>query len=181
MDEVSARYETSDVAEMRRHLKEDILALERQMLSDNFLQVAVLTAGGCFGEVALNHNLPRAATVRCERDSHFAVMSKADYHTCLLSVTKKKLQQGVEFLRGLPFLVGQTTRGHIVKLQFQLSRRECKRGQIIVLEGEPLMSFFIVISGEFQVTKKALMARRKAAARKAQRTQRGESHIQDEI
>lgn len=108
-------------------------------------------------------------------------MSKADYHTCLLSVTKKKLQQGVEFLRGLPFLVGQTTRGHIVKLQFQLSRRECKRGQIIVLEGEPLMSFFIVISGEFQVTKKALMARRQAAARKAQRTQRGETHIQDEI
>ena len=76
---------------MKRLLKEDILALEKQMLSDNFLKVAVLTAGGCFGEVALNHNLPRAATIRCEKDSHFAVMSKADYHICLLSVTKKKL------------------------------------------------------------------------------------------
>ena len=91
---------------MRQQLVADILALERQMLSDNFLEVATLTAGGCFGEVALNHNLPRAATIRCKTDSHFAVMSKADYHTCLLSVTKKKLQQGVEFLRDLPFLVG---------------------------------------------------------------------------
>lgn len=62
---MSARYYTNDMDYMKSHLAEDILALEKQMLSDNFMQVAVLTGGGCFGEVALNHNLPRAATIRC--------------------------------------------------------------------------------------------------------------------
>jgi CRP-like cAMP-binding protein len=32
-----------------------------------------------FGELALNNNQPRAATITCKTDCHFAVMNKVDY------------------------------------------------------------------------------------------------------
>jgi CRP-like cAMP-binding protein len=36
-------------------------------------------SGKSFGELALVNNRPRAATIVCKADSHFAVMSKNDY------------------------------------------------------------------------------------------------------
>ena len=101
-------------------------------MQDLFFEEYVLSQCTCFGEVALNHNLPRAATIRCKTNCHFAVMSKKDYQKCLLSITRKQLQSVIDFQRQLPFLVGQNSRSHILKLQFYLERKEYKRGQILV-------------------------------------------------
>jgi CRP-like cAMP-binding protein len=59
---------------------------------------SVLREGMSFGELALNRNQPRAATIVCNTDCHFAVMHIDDYKKCLLSVTKRKLQQVLDFL-----------------------------------------------------------------------------------
>jgi CRP-like cAMP-binding protein len=50
---------------------------------------------------------------------------------------------------------------------------------VLVLEEEPLTSFFIVISGEFQVTKRALMNRRRPHLQKTSRA--SDSKIEDEL
>lgn len=106
IDNLATKYGTRRVSDMRRLLTEDYKSIETLHLNTAFMNVSELTSGMCFGEVSLNHNLPRAATIRCSVDSHFAVMNKEDYHKCLLSLTRKKLQQGIEFLRCLPFLIG---------------------------------------------------------------------------
>jgi CRP-like cAMP-binding protein len=40
-----------------------------------FIEVVNLRAGKSFGELALIKNKPRAATVKCIEDCHFATMS----------------------------------------------------------------------------------------------------------
>jgi CRP-like cAMP-binding protein len=87
-------------------LEEEILRLELMLNQDLFAHATTLGVGMSFGELALNNNVPRAATIRCRTDCHFAVMNKADYQKCLLAVTKKHLQQMLDFLKSLPFLTG---------------------------------------------------------------------------
>lgn len=48
-----------------------------------FIEFTQLKSGKSFGELALIKNKPRAATIRCVEDCHFAVMSKDDYEKVL--------------------------------------------------------------------------------------------------
>ena len=43
-----------------------------------FIEVLILRSGKAFGELALIKNKPRAATILCLTECHFAVMSKAN-------------------------------------------------------------------------------------------------------
>jgi len=107
-----------------------------------------------FGELALNSGQPRAATIECLTDCHFAVMSKADYEKCLLITAKKSMQLALEFLKALPFIGGQCTRGQLIKMKLQMEHKSFIRSQQIVHEGDDLTYFYIVRAGEFEVTKR---------------------------
>ena len=48
-------------------------------LADNFKEIARLEDGKSFGELALIVAKPRMATIRCECDSHFAILEKKDF------------------------------------------------------------------------------------------------------
>ena len=44
-----------------------------------FVEVCKLSHSSAFGELALIHDAPRAATVKCVTDCYFAVLDKSDY------------------------------------------------------------------------------------------------------
>eukprot|EP00930_Biecheleria_cincta_P055114 TRINITY_DN41476_c0_g1_i1.p1 TRINITY_DN41476_c0_g1~~TRINITY_DN41476_c0_g1_i1.p1 ORF type:complete len:954 (-),score=170.71 TRINITY_DN41476_c0_g1_i1:109-2970(-) len=46
-------------------------------------RVALLPAGTIFGELALQNSAPRAATIKCEKDSEVLVLRKQDYLDCI--------------------------------------------------------------------------------------------------
>lgn len=54
-------------------------------------EVRVLESGAAFGELALINNKPRAATIRCREDCHFAVLEKEYYNTILSNIFELKL------------------------------------------------------------------------------------------
>ncbi len=57
-----------------------------------FIEVIRLTSGKAFGEQALlktNEPMLRAATIKCTKDSHFAVMDKEDFQNILKNKVKK--------------------------------------------------------------------------------------------
>ena len=93
----------------------DLIEVERSRLVqryDSFFQeVTILKEGMSFGELALNSGAPRAATILCKTDCHFAVMSKADYEKFLLNTAKKNMQLALDFLKSLPFIGNTGTRG----------------------------------------------------------------------
>lgn len=61
-------------------------------------QVLVMGPGGSFGELALEENRPRAASIYCIEDSHFAVLEKTDYKRILSQLVKGKRMAIVDFL-----------------------------------------------------------------------------------
>ena len=50
-------------------------------------EVASLSAGAYFGELALLNGEPRTATVRCIEDTHFAVLTRNDFKELLSKQT----------------------------------------------------------------------------------------------
>ena len=54
------------------------------------VKVAELPAGVGVGEAALLNNKPRAATVKCVTDCHFAVLSKEHFQREIGAVEEKK-------------------------------------------------------------------------------------------
>ena len=61
-------------------------------------QVLALGPGGAFGELALEDNRPRAASIYCLEDTHFAVLEKTDYKRILSQLIKGKRMATVDFL-----------------------------------------------------------------------------------
>jgi CRP-like cAMP-binding protein len=49
-----------------------------------FIDVSILESGKGFGELALIHKQPRAATIRCVKYTHFATLDKHDFDTSVL-------------------------------------------------------------------------------------------------
>jgi CRP-like cAMP-binding protein len=69
-----------------------------------FLEVVTLRSGKSFGELALIKNKPRAASIKCLEDCHFAVMNKSDYQKVLSRIEQKNLNKIIDFLHSLPYL-----------------------------------------------------------------------------
>ena len=51
----------------------------KPLANTNDKEVSILNKGMSFGEQALLNDAPRAATIRCNEDCYFAVLSKEDY------------------------------------------------------------------------------------------------------
>ena len=80
--------------------------LSRPLMSlkgPKLVEVAVLQVGDCFGEIALQTDQPRAATVKTRSDTIFATLVREDYksilHSCL-----QKIQQDRQASVGLKVL-----------------------------------------------------------------------------
>ena len=52
--------------------------------------------------MALKNNRPRAATIKCLTDCHFAVINKMDYDSLLKKIDLKKEKKLLDFLESLP-------------------------------------------------------------------------------
>lgn len=117
-----------------------------------FTEVVKLSMGKAFGELALINNKPRAATIKCVTDCHFAVISKIDYDLLLKRIEVKKEKRLVDFLESLPCFSNQS-RIALVKLKFLLQPKDYIRGQEVVKEDDPTDKVFIIKTGEFSVLK----------------------------
>ena len=57
--------------------------LSKNELSKRYIELATLSNGKSFGDLALIGSKPRMASIRCLEDTHFAVLSKQDYNLIL--------------------------------------------------------------------------------------------------
>lgn len=66
------------------------------------IQVAKLLEGQTFGELALITNKPRAATLKCLTDCHFATMDKRTFEIIKKQI-KKKLDNKIDIIKSVPY------------------------------------------------------------------------------
>ncbi|CDW78470.1 UNKNOWN [Stylonychia lemnae] len=135
------------------NLQEEKLTKSNSIKSINFREVARLSEGKTFGELALIVHKPRMATIRCEIGTHFAVLDKYDFQRCLGKLEKKQLNQIIDFLKNLQCFKSWT-RNSVGKFSYFLSKQKFKRGQIVYKEGQVSDKVFIVKKGEFELQRK---------------------------
>lgn len=116
------------------------------------ITVAHYDTGMAFGELALIKEQPRAASVLCEVDSHFAVLSKEDYLNIIGKIESQKLELFIEFLHDIPTF-RLWTKKNLELLTYHLVKVPYKRKQVVYSVNSPPNFVYIVQEGEFELTK----------------------------
>lgn len=119
---------------------------------EELITVAHYETGMAFGELALIKDQPRAASILCDVDCHFAVLSKDDYLNIIGKIESRKLELFIEFLHDIPTF-RTWTKKKLELLTYHLSKVPYKRKQVVFSIKSPPEYVYIVQEGEFELTK----------------------------
>jgi CRP-like cAMP-binding protein len=92
-----------------------------------FLEVAELPSGASFGELALMNSKPRAATIYCKAETHFATLCKADFQSIVQKAKIKKRNRLIEFLKSFK-IMSHLTKITLEKLTYYLEEKNYLMG-----------------------------------------------------
>jgi len=124
---------------------------EVEILVDNVL-MSTLGEGGSFGELALIHGCPRAATVRAKSDVKLWSIDGNCYRRILMTNTISKRKLYESFLEKVSIL---ESLDHWEKLTIAdaLESVSFKDSEIVVQQGDPGDHFYIIMEGHASVKK----------------------------
>lgn len=117
-----------------------------------YKQLALLRQGECFGELALLTYKPRAASVICREETHFAVLERNDYLRVLGKTHKGALQSKLTLLMQLP-IFAKWSKTALQGLSYFFKERTYKRHQTLFQAGQSVKDVYLVVQGEFQLSK----------------------------
>lgn len=111
-------------------------------------KVAQISAGGSFGELALMYNAPRAATVvSAEPHCTLWALDRVTFRRILMESTFARRRMYESFLEEVP-LLSTLTPYERSKIADALETHKFEPGEIIIREGEPGHSFYLLEGGE---------------------------------
>jgi len=120
--------------------------------SDPAVKVCDYGAGGCFGELALMHGDPRAATVTANADCDLWALDRDTFRRIVMLAAYKKQQQYEKFLEKVSIL--QTlSKYERFRIADSLQTTKYKDGEVIMKEGDSGDIFYLVEKGEVVCTK----------------------------
>ncbi|KAF4467308.1 cAMP-dependent kinase regulatory subunit [Fusarium albosuccineum] len=111
-------------------------------------QVGNIQAGGSFGELALMYNAPRAATViSAESGCTVWALDRVTFRRILMESTFARRRMYESFLEEVPLLATLTPYERS-KIADALETKKFVSGDIIINEGDPGHSFYLLESGQ---------------------------------
>uniref|UniRef100_A0A7S2P163 Uncharacterized protein n=1 Tax=Zooxanthella nutricula TaxID=1333877 RepID=A0A7S2P163_9DINO len=114
--------------------------------------ICTMGPGGSFGELALLYFVPRAATVKADTASVVWVGTRDVFKKNLMKVTAAKVAEYVRYLDGVavltPLLAEEKT--HLAKALVEM---HFTKGEIVLQQGEPGSTFFILYDGTVKIFK----------------------------
>lgn len=113
-------------------------------------EVATCTAGAAFGEVALQTDQPRTASVRTKGDTFLATLTRTDYTAILQQIVENQHAKRQTFLMSIPVFDGISAVS-IQKIAYMLQQRAVFRNEHIYLVGAQPLQVYLVKDGEFAV------------------------------
>jgi len=109
------------------------------------------SSGGCFGELALIYNSPRAASVVAKEECHLWALELGVFRTILAHTSCNNAINRCEFLKKCPFL-DTLSNDQIGKLSGALESSVYEDGEFIVRQGGAGTDFFIIEEGTVRCT-----------------------------
>lgn len=120
-----------------------------------------MKAGSSFGELALLEETlkPRAATIICKSDCHFATLEWKAFRKLFGADQRKKIEGSINFLSNIPIFKGISR--HILKTWAYLFQKKTiyKRNQVIYNEGDDPENIYLIRSGQVLCKKILLISR----------------------
>jgi CRP-like cAMP-binding protein len=111
-------------------------------------KVGHIEAGGSFGELALMYNAPRAATViSAEPGCTLWALDRVTFRRILMESTFARRRMYENFLEEVP-LLSTLTPYERSKIADALKTQKFAPGDVIIKEGDPGHSFYLLESGE---------------------------------
>merc|ERR1719233_1642980 len=110
-------------------------------------QKAIYKEGMCFGELALIHDAPRAATVTAVEDCVIWTMHRNAYHRNVRGAKQQEYQQRVRWLKKVK-LFNSLTKGQLVTMSEAFDEKTYKKNDVIIKQGDIGERFFVIKSGE---------------------------------
>jgi CRP-like cAMP-binding protein len=102
-----------------------------------------------FGEFALINDSPRAATIICNKYTELLSLKKRDFGQIFAAIMAIEEEKNVFFLK---FFAKKMAHSEIIDMQYKFESEVYHRGQMIFKEGDPVDYFFIMASGQIQVS-----------------------------
>lgn len=163
---IASKASSKDKKDVRRHntfeLRENLILSPKDVeylilldLYDDlewFVEVITLTDGQSFGELALIHSKPRAATITASTKCSFGVISRYDYKRTIEKIQRRESDAKAEFFKKIPFL-SHWTRTQLEKVIMSFVKRNYIRKQIIYKEDDEAKFIYIVLHGELEVSR----------------------------
>lgn len=113
-------------------------------------EVAILTSGYSFGEMAFVNDHPRYFSVQCTEPTLLGVLKKNDYNI-IAKVQEKHINEKIEFLRSIE-LFKNWTRVAVYKLSYFFRSIILRKGNVVYREGDIPLEIFLIKEGEFIFT-----------------------------
>ena len=114
-------------------------------------QIAVLTEGKSFGEMALLNSTVRTATIRTLRPCHLWVLHRKQFRDIISKQEKIKLVDRVTFLKSIE-LFSKLVDSSVEKIAEVMVMKTYQNGEKIIKQGEQGDCFYMIISGRVVVT-----------------------------
>lgn len=115
-------------------------------------KVGSISKGGSFGELALLYLTPRAATVTAKAPGTLWVIDRISFKTILMKVSDDKISEYMMYLDRVSILEALLSEEKRALAQ-ALVEMHFAKGEVILQQGEPGSTFYILYDGEVQVTK----------------------------
>lgn len=114
-------------------------------------EVMCYEPGGCFGELALIYNSPRAASVTAVTACQLWALGLKTFRYILATTASSKMVKRLEFLKKCPFL-DPLSNEQVSKLAGALDSCTFEKGQYIVRQGDVGETFYIIEEGQVKCT-----------------------------
>jgi CRP-like cAMP-binding protein len=113
-------------------------------------QLIIVRQGEGVGELALISKKPRAASVLCREECHFAVLSRENYTRILARAHEELLQEKIDLLSLHP-VFGKWTSNALRRLSYLFKVKSLRRKQQLFQTGSPVSEVFIIKKGDFHL------------------------------
>mmetsp|Transcript_95714 Transcript_95714/g.247454 ORF Transcript_95714/g.247454 Transcript_95714/m.247454 type:complete len:816 (+) Transcript_95714:55-2502(+) len=140
---------------------------ERAAARGSSKYVSAVSEGGSFGELALLYLVPRAATVKAKTESTLWVIDRQKFKSILMKASDATVEQHVKYLEHVTILESllqdekQALAQALVEMSFA-------KDEVILQQGEPGNTFYILYSGEVAVIKDCAEQTRLSASKAPQ-------------
>lgn len=119
---------------------------------ENSKIVSTVTKGGSFGELALLYLVPRAATVKATSEGTLWVIDRQNFKSILMKVSESKIGEYVKYLDRVDIL-NPLLADEKKALAQALVEMHFTKDEVILQEGEPGNTFYILYDGAVSVVK----------------------------